>query len=520
MNKHTTFTVVGIAVILVAGVFISLQLKKTPQINFVAVKKSDITQGVKADGSVDSSQDLALAFQNGGTISEIDVKAGDSVKKGQTLVRLNASSAAAALSQASAALDIAQANYQKLLNGATGAQLDVGQAAVQTAQTALDNAKKTQTAAVAQQNLIVSNAQSALMNSGISATPSSGNLSSVSPAISGTYTGAAQGEYDIRVVSTGSGFTFSYTGIESGTNTVSATGPTQLGTKGLYIQFPSGTIYPSDTWTVMIPNTKSSSYLTNLNAYNAALQTQNQAAVNAQAAVDSAQAVLAQAQQNLQLVQTPPRPEDIAASQAQVESAKAILQTAQNNYSNDILTAPIDGIVTSVDTKIGETMAGSALVPGMDAVKMISAQKLQVITYLSEADIGKIKIGDQAGVTLNAYGSNAPFAASVVAIDPGATVQNGISTYKTTLEFSQLDNRIKTGMNADVVITDQTRSGALIIPQTAVITKGGQKFVLVRAGGNKTQQTQIQTGISDLNGNVEVVSGLSEGQMVASFGNQ
>jgi HlyD family secretion protein len=520
MNKHTIFTTVGIAVILVIGVFVSLSLKKTPQINFVAVKKADITQAVNVDGTVDSSQDLSLAFENGGTISEIDVKAGDSVKKGQTLVKLDTSSASAALSQASAVLAVAQANYEKLLNGATSAQTDVSSAAAQTAQTALDNAKKTQTATIAQQNLIVSNSQSALMNSGISASPSSGNLSSVSPTISGTYTGSTQGEYDIRVVSTGSGLSFSYTGIESGTNTVSATGPTQLGTKGLFIQFPSGTIYPSDTWTVMIPNTKSSSYLTNLNAYNAALQTQNQATVSAQAAVDSAQAALTQAQQNLQLVQTPARPEDIAAAQAQVQSARAALQSAQNNYGNDILTAPIDGIITSVDTKIGETMAGSALVPGMDAVKMISAQKLQVITYLSETDIGKIKLGDQAEVTLDAYGSNAPFAASVVAIDPGATIQSGISTYKTTLEFSQTDDRIKTGMNANVIITDQTHQGTLVIPQSAVIIKGDQKFVLTQANGGKIQQTQIQTGISGLDGNVEVTSGLSEGQMVAAFGNQ
>jgi len=520
MNKHTLFTAAGIAVILIAGVFVSLQLKKTPQVNFVAVKKADITQAVSVDGTVDSAQDLSLAFQNGGTVTQINVNAGDTVKKGQILVKLDTGTAAAALSQAQAALSAAQANYEKLINGATSAQTDVSAATVQTAQTALDNAKKTQTATIAQQNLIISNAQSAVLNSGLSATPASGNLSNVSPTISGTYTGSDQGEYDIKIFSTGSGLNFSYTGLESGNNTISTTGPTPLGTKGLYVQFPMGVIYPNDTWTVFIPNTKSPAYLTNINNYNAALQSQNQATVSAQAGVDNAQAALTQAQQNLQLVQTPPRPEDIQASKAQVDAAAAQLQTAQNNYNNDLLTAPIDGLVTAVDTKIGETVAGSALVPGMDAVKMISNQKLQIIAYLSEADIGKIKVGDQAQITLDAYGSSAPFAASVIAIDPGATLQNGVSTYKTTLEFSQSDDRIKTGMSASVVITDQTHSGVLIIPQTAVITKGSQKFVLVDSGNGKTQSIQIQTGISGLDGNVEVMSGLSEGQKVASFGNQ
>lgn len=520
MKKHTIFAVVGIAVILIAGVLISFSLKKTPQINFVAAKKADITQAVNVDGNVDAAQDLALSFETGGTISEINVKAGDTVKKGQILVKLDTSAASASVNQAKAAQAAAEANYQKVINGATGAQLNVTQAAVQTAQTVLDNAKKTQTATIAQQNLIVSNAQSALLNSGISATPGSGNLSSFSPTVSGTYTGSERGEYDIKVFTTGSGTSFSFTGLESGSNAVSNTGPNALGTKGLYIQFPVGTIYPNDTWTVLIPNTKSPAYLTNSNNYNAALQTQNQATVSAQAAVDNAQATLTQAQQNLQLQQTPARPEDVQTAKAQVDAASAQLQTAQNNFSNNVLTAPIDGVITSVDVKIGENTQTGTFSPGIEVIKMISNQKLQVVAYISEADIGKIKTGDQAKVTLDAYGSNAPFSASVIAIDPGATVTQGVSTYKTTLEFDQQDDRIKTGMSANVIITDQTHAGALIIPQTAVIKKDNQEFVLTSAENGKTQNTQIQTGILGLDGNVEVTSGLSEGQKVASFGNQ
>ena len=520
MSKQTIFATVSIAVILVVGIFASISLNKTPQINFVAVKKTDITQAVNVDGTVDASQDLSLSFQTGGTVSEIDVQAGDTVKKGQVLVKLDTSAASAAVNQAKAALAITQANYQKVLNGATGAQLGVTNAAVATAQTALDNAKKTQTATIAQQNLIVSNAQISLLNSGLAATPGSGNLSTISPTISGTYTGTTQGEYDIKVFSTGSGYSFSFSGLENGSNTLSSTGPTPLGTKGLFIQFPTGTLYPNDTWTVFIPNTKASTYLSNMNTYNAALQTQNQATVSAQAVVDNAQAALTQAQQALQLQQTPARPEDIQAAQAQVDAASAQLQTAQNNYNNNILTAPIDGVITSVDVKIGENTQTATFAPGVKVIKMISNQKLQVISFVSEADIGKIKLSDKAQVTLDAYGSSAPFAATVIGIDPGATVQNGVSRYKTTLEFSQLDDRVKTGMSANVVITDQTHSGALVIPQTAVIQKNNQEFVLTKASGNKTQSTQIQTGISDLSGNVEVTSGLSEGQMIASFGNQ
>ena len=269
-----------------------------------------------------------------------------------------------------------------------------------------------------------------------------------------------------------------------------------------------------------MPNTQGANYLVNLNAYNNALQTQNQSVVTAQSAVNSTQAALTQAQDNLQLLETPARPEDIAAANAQVEEAAAALQTAQDALSKSVLTAPIDGVITSVDTKVGETVAGSSLAPGPDAVKMISAQKFQIIAYLSEADIGKIKVGDLASTTLDAYGSGVNFDATVIDIDPSATVTNGISTYKTTLEFNQNDDRIKEGMDANVVIMDETHQNALVIPQTAVIQNNNQDFVLIDSTNGKTVETPIQTGISDLNGNVEVTSGLSNGQMIATFGNQ
>lgn len=519
MSKPTLFAAVASAVIVTAGIFTSLSLRRTPQLNFTAVTTADITQAVNVDGAVDAAQDLSLSFQTGGTVTAINVKAGDTVKAGQTLVRLDTAPAAAALGQAKAALAQAEANYQKIRNGATGAQLDVTQAALATAQTALDNAKKTQTATIAQQNLIVSNAQNILLNSGLTASPGSGNLSAVSPTISGTYTGQNQGKYDIKIFNTGGGAEYSYTGLENGSNIVSSTGPTPLGSKGLFIQFPAGPVSSNDSWTVLIPNSKSSSYLTNSNNYNAALQTQNQSLVSAQAAVDNAQAAVVQAQQNLQLQQTPARPEDVQTAQAQVDAASALQQTAQNNLNNAVLTAPIDGIVTAVDVKIGETTQTGTFMPGVEVVKMISNQKLQIVAYLSEADIGKIKVGDPAQVTLDAYGSAAPFAASVLAIDPGATVQRGISTYKTTLEFVQSDDRIKTGMDANVVITDQTHRAALVIPKTAVIQKTNQALVLTDGGSGQIVPTEIQTGITGLDGNIEVISGLSAGQKVAAFGN-
>ena len=503
-DKKRTRIIAGIIVfILAVSGYISNSLTKRPNTDFTAVKRADITQGLSLNGVVVSSQDLSLAFEQGGTVSQILVKAGDHVKAGQILVKINGSAAAAAAAAANASLAMAQANYQKLINGATAPDVNV-------AQTALDSAKKNLAAVTAQQNQLVANAQSSLQNTGLIATPSGNNISSQNPTISGTYTGKEQGQYQIKMQSTGGGWQMSVSGLESYTAPAGNTGPVALGKLGLFIQFPSS-INSGDSWTINIPNTQAAGYTTAYNNYQAALQTQAQAITAAQAAVDSAQAAL-------NLKQTAARPEDVATAQAQIQTASASAQNAGNNYNKTSLIAPIDGVITSVDTKVGQTVSGSSIAPGPDVVKMISDKNFQIQTYISEADIGKVKTNDSAKITLDAYGAANIFDAKVLSVDPADTIKDGVNTYKTTLEFNQADDRIKEGMNANIIITGQTNQGSLVIPKNAIFTNAGKTYVLTQTNAKQTGLTAVQTGISSLDGNIEILSGLNEGQMVAYFG--
>jgi HlyD family secretion protein len=503
-HKHIVFAAAAIVIIIAASVYISYGLKQTPKVNFVSAQKADITQGLSLYGTVTAAQDLSLAFENGGTVAAINVKAGDHVKQGQVLVKLDTASASAAVSQVGAALAGAQANYQKLQNGQTSASLNV-------AQTALDSAQKNLQTVTNQQNQIVQNTLTSLLNSSLTAIPNTGNISTQSPTITGTYTGTQQGQYQIKLYSTGSGVQFEYSGLESGSGKAGSVGPTPLGTFGLSIQFPNGQLYTNDSWTINIPNTDALNYLANLNAYNAALQAQTQAETAAQAAVNSAQAAMA-------LAQTPARPEDIASAQAQMQAAAANLQNAQNALNKSSLIAPIDGVITSVDAKVGETTQGSTLYPGVEVVKMISNEKFQVVVYISEGDVGKIKVGDKANITLDAYGNGSNFSASVISIDPSTTTIGNTTGYKTTLQFDQNDDRIKEGMNANIQIIDQTKQNTLVVPATSVLNAGANPFVLTQNAQGAIQSTPVQTGFWGLDGNVEITSGLNEGQQVAAFG--
>lgn len=494
----------AIMAIIAGSLLVSRQLTAKPQLDSVAIATADITQGVASDGLVKAAQDLGLAFENGGTVAKVNVKTGDKVKKGQVLVELDNRGLSATLNQAAASVQASQAAYNKLINGATDQDVAVAQVALQNQKTALDNTIK-------QQQVIVDNAYKTLLNSGLAAIPDSGNAGAVTVTITGAYDGKNQGSYKITFYTSGNGMQFQYSGLESGSGLVD-TAPQPLGTKGLFIQFSTTAIPVNNGWTVNLPNTQSGSYVTNNNAYQTALQNQKSAVDAAQSAVNSAQAAL-------DLKTTKPRPEDIAASTAQMNVVQAQYQLAQNSYNHSQLIAPIDGIITSVDAKVGQTVAGSTLAPGIPAIKMISDQKFQVETYVAETEIGKIKIGDQANITLDAYSPDNIFPAEVIGIDPAAAVIKGVSAYKVTLQFHNEDSRILSGMGANIAIFDEKHSNVLAVPKNSVLNDNGKTYVLVKTADGQFKKTEIKTGMIGVEGQVEILSGLSQGQWVASLGN-
>jgi HlyD family secretion protein len=506
LQKHHIVSGAAIAVIIAAAIFTSLKLKQQPTYNFIGVTRQTITRGANETGTVKAAQDLSLTFQKSGYIAQVPVKAGDLVKKGQLLLAMDNKDSSASISQANASVAMAQANLDKVLNGATSADVAV-------AQTALDNAKKNLDETTKQQDLLVSNALAAYLNTvnptgmsnGLSAMPAVGNVGTAVITLSGSYKSFTQGQYILTAYVTGSGIKLNVSGLETA-GVDARTSPVALGTNGLFIQV-SGQPANGDNWTISIPNTQSPSYVSDYNAYNAALETRTQAILGASNAVDTAQSQLA-------LKQTPARPEDIAAARAQLATAQAALQAAQNSYSNGVLISPIDGVITAVNGKIGELAS-----PGKPAISLISNQKFQIETYVSQGDLGKIKTGDKANVFLDAYGNGVNFDASVIGIDPAATMSGNISGYKVTLEFNREDDRIKEGLNANINISDDSHENALAIPSGDIITKNNQKFVLKDIGNGKTSQVEVQTGLTGLDGMVEITGGLNENDRVVNLGN-
>jgi biotin carboxyl carrier protein len=259
------------------------------------------------------------------------VKAGDKVKKGNVLAALDSGNTKGALIQA-------QAAYEKIINGATGPAIDVAKAAVNSAQVNLNEATK-------QQNILVQNAHSALLNSSISANVV-GNVSYNAPIVSGSYTCADEGSYDLKIYGSTSGISVAYSGLEQGSFLLTDS-PRPMGDCGLFLSYSKASIPQTGAeFIINIPNTNATNYNANKNAYELALQTKDQVIATAQAALDQANA-------SLRALVTAARPEDVAA-------ALGAVQIAQAAYESTIITAPEDGTVVSVSIAPGQIATQNA----------------------------------------------------------------------------------------------------------------------------------------------------------------
>ena len=333
--------IVSLVIAIAVGVYGYMRINAKQVYTFAQASSGTI---INTGGA--ATRNISLGFLAGGRIKSVTVTAGDTVKKGQRLATLDAGTMQGTLTQAQASLSQAQANYTKIVNGATGTTIDVARAQVNTAKVNVSEAQK-------QQDILVANAKRNLLNSTVVAIPVSEQNLVQAPIISGTYTGDSEGTITLIAYPTNTNGYFVFSGLVSGTGKISVTDPQPIGATGLSILFPNAIPTTGISWKITLPNTTAPNYLANYNAYQLALQTRTQTLATLQAAVD-------QANTNLTALVTSARPEDIAQAQAQIAQAQGTVEIAQAAYNNTIITAPYDGTVTSVSVSPGQIAVPNA----------------------------------------------------------------------------------------------------------------------------------------------------------------
>jgi HlyD family secretion protein len=211
---------------------------------------------------------------------------------------------------------------------------------------------------------------------------------------------------------------------------------------------------------------------------------------------------------------------DIQSAQLQVEQAQASLATAQAALDQTKLVAPSDGLITTVNGKVGEYPGSSSSTSGSGSgssafiVLMGASSTMQIVVPADEADIGNVKVDQTVDITLSAF-PDKKFSGIVAHVAPAGKTQNNVTTFDVTISADNTDNLMKVGMSANVAIMIEQKQNVLMVPSEAVRGRGTSKTVLLAPAQGVKQPTSqdVQIGLDD-GINAEVISGLEEGRQV------
>ncbi len=402
---------------------------------------------ITAQGTVLPSENPDLSFETSGRVAAVNVQVGDTVAKGEVLATLDTAALSAARDQAQANLHLAQAKLDALKAGPRPVDVSAKQTAVAQTQQALTNlyTQVPNDLGAAYSNSLgaVSAYTDSLYNS-----PYSNPTLAFSTADLQIATDAGNTRTDINALMDAWQATLAQpTTDQAALDQELAGGISNLSglrayanllTRALAVAGTNGTFTAAS---VTAANTNLGLFRASVSASLATLQADQQQLASQRLAVQSAQNALAQ-------LEAPATQQDLEAAQAAVDAAQATLSSAQAALGNAVITAPFAGSVSAVRAKVGDLAS-----PALAAVSLTPQSALEIDGYLSEADAALVAPGDQATVTLDAFGSGHTFGTTVSSVDRAPTKEQGVPAYKVVLEFNQNDPSLASGMTANISIT-------------------------------------------------------------------
>jgi HlyD family secretion protein len=471
------------------GVFIATNRdsKNANQDNHI-VKKGSIVEAVEVSGQIESADDVSLAFEKSGTVSVINYKAGDKVAKGAIIMSLSAADSLGRVREAEATLMGQQSELSRLKAGATAAEI-----ALKTQN--LDNSK-----------LELANAKSQVEDTVKSSDIAIRNI--IAYNLSSLFTKSSNG-YSMTFITCDQSYQSIIEGKRKDFDTISITD----------ISTAKGT---ADKLSVFVGDVNA---LVNLPCSSAdqsldAKRTQASAAKIAVSGVineisskisllQNAESVFKRSEKDLALTSEGTDKNRISFQESQVNAASARLLQARAELNKSSIVSPISGVVGSLDVELGESIS-----PSKSLVRVIGDSALEIKANISENDIAKITINNKASVTLDAYPED-EFEAVVSVIEPAATIISGVPRYGVVLLITGETAKIKVGMTANALIATKIKSDVIAAPTSYIKIKGNTGLVnKLSVDGKSSQEVTVKTGIRDNEGNIEILKGLSEGDIL------
>lgn len=194
----------------------------------------------------------------------------------------------------------------------------------------------------------------------------------------------------------------------------------------------------------------------------------------------------------------------LKSAEADLASATANLDSAEKQYGNGTITAPVDGVVANKTATVGQVISPGAALMVVEDINQVLAS-----INIEQKDLGRIKIGQQAAVTVDAYDGKV-FNGTIETINPEAGANSRMFRVKVKLDNES--GALRAGMFAKVQLAAGEQAKVLTVPQSAVIQKQGLYYIFV-VEDNKAVRRQAEIG--EVTGEtIQIKSGLAAGEKV------
>ncbi len=237
---------------------------------------------------------------------------------------------------------------------------------------------------------------------------------------------------------------------------------------------------------------------------------------------------------------------------AAIQSAQANLAKANTDLGRTSIVAPMDGVVSLLSVKKGEKVAGNSFNVGTEMLRIADMDKIEIRVDVGENDIPKVKLGDSALISIDAYNDRKfkGIVTQIASSNNGAATSSALATTSTDVTQYKVYIRLlpesytdllgkgsfpfRPGMSANADIQTRTQVNVVSVPINAVTTRekpdslkpkvntgnanGNDDLdvlVFVKQADNTVKKVNVKTGIQDIN-YIEITSGLRPGEEVIS----
>ncbi len=526
MKNNKKFIFVFIILTSIVSFFLFFN-KKNNDFQLIKAEKTNIVEEIFETGTIKKGENLNLAFKNGGKINKINISEGKKVKKQEILATLEINDLMIRLNLAKSNLSIAEINYNKLISGAAKQDIEIIETSIENVKkdlnSAILNLEKIEKSSAERKNKIYGDAFSLLNDAHLKSNTSYETIDELSK----KYFSSFSTEDTKKAIQAKDRIKFNSIEIKKNRDDLKKINAFENFKNNLdevesYLKsiFNNIEIFRSvfdEPGFKETPKQDLDSIINEKNIINQLINsvislnnnfsiTESSSEIeinNAKSQIVSIQGKIDSLSLELVKIESPADENDLNLAKVKIEQAQSEIKIIQELINNSKIIAPTDGTVSLINLREGEIAQ-----PGLAVLTLIPEKPFQVEINIYEADIGKIKIGNECKIELVAF-PNEILNGEIVFIDSASKIVDGIVYYRVLIDIKDYFKNLMFGMSVDVTVITEKKENVLAVPESYLIKEKSDFYVKV-LNGDEIEKRLVKVGLFGSNEMVEIISGINE----------